>query len=479
MKTVHLLRKPLGSTVAACALNHGTGGLNIDRCRVAAHGEVVSTHSKPAEAAKGNGIFGAYGSTATHQKDGQVLGRWPGNLVLQHQPGCEHLGVRKVKGHQGYPNGPKGKPDPRHGWGARRSKDVRPDAWESPATDPDGNETIPAWECVDGCLVADLDEQSGVTKGVVRKPTGNPIYPTGGGSMVWNPNSVTDTTERGFADAGGAARFFHQFPQERVKQPSGRVKNFMLPKELREYLQTMVSPDHLDDCNTLVIANPSDFDWAKHEDGTVHAILTESDNAVGDWIGEALRVMKPGGHLLLASEDTGFKGACAGEDAGFEVRDCILVADSPEDRLHYVAKPSRAEREAGCASIEAAQRDDGRKEGNPGGDNPRNRGVQKRHNSHPTVKPVEVMRRLLETVPKEGLVVDPFLGSGTTMIACTKTGHSGIGIEREEEYIQIADARVRHWNAENQGWNRASIESEAPKVEQEEQSLDDFFGWGE
>lgn len=81
--------------------------------------------------------------------------------------------------------------------------------------------------------------------------------------------------------------------------------------------------------------------------------------------------------------------------------------------------------------------------------------------SHNTVKPKDVMKALLAGVPKNKVILDPFMGSGTTGLACLETGHDFIGIEREPEYINIADARVRHWA---HGWARVDIESEAPGV---------------
>jgi DNA methylase len=53
------------------------------------------------------------------------------------------------------------------------------------------------------------------------------------------------------------------------------------------------------------------------------------------------------------------------------------------------------------------------------------------------------MRHLVRLVtPQGGTVLDPFLGSGTTGIACEMEGFSWIGIEREFEYVQIAEARL-------------------------------------
>lgn len=112
-------------------------------------------------------------------------------------------------------------------------------------------------------------------------------------------------------------------------------------------------------------------------------------------------------------------------------------------RFFYVAKPSREERDFGCEGLTARQRDESRKEGNPGGDNPRNRGLQARGNFHPTVKPVELMRWLVRLVtPAGGTVLDPFMGSGTTGMACRYELREFVGIEREADYVQIAERRI-------------------------------------
>ncbi len=66
-----------------------------------------------------------------------------------------------------------------------------------------------------------------------------------------------------------------------------------------------------------------------------------------------------------------------------------------------------------------------------------------RANVHPTVKPVDLMRHLVRLVtPTGGTVLDPFLGSGTTALAAEMEGFPWIGIEREVEYVAIAEARL-------------------------------------
>jgi site-specific DNA-methyltransferase (adenine-specific) len=68
----------------------------------------------------------------------------------------------------------------------------------------------------------------------------------------------------------------------------------------------------------------------------------------------------------------------------------------------------------------------------------------KNHNHHPTVKPVKLMEYLVRLVtPKNGICLDPFIGSGTTGVACANTGRKFIGIELEQKYVEIANKRLQ------------------------------------
>ena len=70
-----------------------------------------------------------------------------------------------------------------------------------------------------------------------------------------------------------------------------------------------------------------------------------------------------------------------------------------------------------------------------------------RKNHHPTVKPLALMRYLIRLVtPPGGRVLDPFTGSGTTGIAATLEGFDFVGVEREAEYAEIAEARIEWWS---------------------------------
>jgi len=66
-------------------------------------------------------------------------------------------------------------------------------------------------------------------------------------------------------------------------------------------------------------------------------------------------------------------------------------------------------------------------------------------NNHPTVKPIALMEYLIKMVtPKNGIVLDPFAGSGSTLVAAKQNGYGYIGIEMESNYIDIINARLNN-----------------------------------
>jgi len=65
------------------------------------------------------------------------------------------------------------------------------------------------------------------------------------------------------------------------------------------------------------------------------------------------------------------------------------------------------------------------------------------HKEHPTQKPIALMEWCLGFLPKAQTILDPFMGSGTTLVACQRLGRNGTGIELDEEYWRIACERVQ------------------------------------
>jgi site-specific DNA-methyltransferase (adenine-specific) len=335
-------RKPLEGTVAANVLKWGTGALNIDGCRVrfASEGDKASAFPGGKTTSHGSGSLAGPGAAQEVERSAfeatqSSLGRWPPNTVFQHTLFCRKTGTRTVKATSGIRPDDIGKDYGMHK--SRSMAGAKRLIITVAHASPDGTETVEAWECMEGCPVAELDRQSGVSKSRANarhnKGENNGVA-MGKGSETW--------TSYGHNDAGGASRMFP--------------------------------------C----------FDWQAEQE----------------------------------------------EDP------------LPPFAFHYFPKPPASEREAGCEGLPSRQMDESREEDAPGANNPRNRGGRERKNYHPTVKSIALMRWLTRLgCPAGGLVLDPFLGSGTTGCAAMMEGFDFIGIEREAEYAAIAEARIRHWQA--------------------------------
>jgi DNA modification methylase len=117
-------------------------------------------------------------------------------------------------------------------------------------------------------------------------------------------------------------------------------------------------------------------------------------------------------------------------------------------RFFYCAKASKKDRNEGCDNLEEKQYShDGRSKPI---ENAFQRNNSVASNNHPTVKPTELMQYLVRLVtPKNGIVLDPFMGSGSTGKACMLEGFDFIGIELDEEYIKIAEKRIAYAEKES------------------------------
>lgn len=137
-------------------------------------------------------------------------------------------------------------------------------------------------------------------------------------------------------------------------------------------------------------------------------------------------------------------------------------------RFFYCAKASKADREAGChglptkrggmVSNTSGQHITRRDGGDPG----------ERANHHPTVKPTELMRYLCRLVtPPGGIVLDPFMGSGSTGRGAALEGFGFFGIELTPEYYAIAESRI---------CDAIRLRSDAESIAEDEARQADIFG---
>ncbi len=121
-------------------------------------------------------------------------------------------------------------------------------------------------------------------------------------------------------------------------------------------------------------------------------------------------------------------------------------------RFFYVAKASKRERNAGLEGMpekSTGQRIKAQSAGRTDAGKQESSFPQANH--HPTVKPIKLMEYLIRLItPPGGVVLDPFMGSGTTGCAAVALGFGFIGIEREAEYLGIAQKRIAHASSAEQ-----------------------------
>jgi site-specific DNA-methyltransferase (adenine-specific) len=112
-------------------------------------------------------------------------------------------------------------------------------------------------------------------------------------------------------------------------------------------------------------------------------------------------------------------------------------------RFFYCAKASRSERNAGLEGMGTSR--NGMNFGGKLSGNGKPINIKAHTNSHPTVKPLALMRYLarLTKTPTGGVVLDPFMGSGTTGMAAVMEGRDFIGIEIDPDYFAIAERRIQ------------------------------------
>ena len=136
-------------------------------------------------------------------------------------------------------------------------------------------------------------------------------------------------------------------------------------------------------------------------------------------------------------------GKKAGEDNG------VFDGLSGASRFFYCAKVSKKERNAGLDNFEEKEVCYGYKTDSEAVKNRDKKGdiglnkVKIRKNTHPTVKPIKLMTYLTKLItPPNGIVLDPFMGSGSTGMACALEGFDFVGIDMDEDYVAISEARI-------------------------------------
>jgi hypothetical protein len=206
-----LAMKPVEAGFAENALKHGVAGLNIEEGRIAGgwtrkatpgvtpygsdkmwHGRVEGVHS------------------TTKDMDRGSEGRWPANLILGHSEKCVLKGTMKVNGITGTKSGSWWKGHQYSGgWKGAPQEELGDHIGYA---DADGNEQIENWECVEGCPVRILGEQSGGRKaGKWNRTAGMRPFNNDGKNTGHEEWKQVD-------DEGTAARYFKQVSELKVDE---------------------------------------------------------------------------------------------------------------------------------------------------------------------------------------------------------------------------------------------------------------------
>jgi site-specific DNA-methyltransferase (adenine-specific) len=173
------------------------------------------------------------------------------------------------------------------------------------------------------------------------------------------------------------------------------------------------------------------------------------DEIAGELLDEQTGYLKSGEvkpHHKKNKTANGYQGSCYGK---FQNEDTTLKGygdGGGASRFFYQAKVSKAERNMGLDGFEEVDITDGSTRTNE--ETARTFGANRKNktNSHPTVKPVSLMSYLCRLVtPPNGIVLDPFMGSGSTGIAAQLEGFRFCGMEMDADYMKIAEARIENY----------------------------------
>ena len=417
-------RKPLSEkSVAENVLKWGTGGINIDASRVGTTDNTARINKEGDNGWKNSS--GGLNTNAIRLEEGlEQLGRWPANIILDEEAG-------KV-----------------------------------------------------------LDEQSGISKGKIgmtKQSSPNNIY---NGFKSKGNTKIND----GITDEGGASRYFLSIKvdnedffmyiyntlnellcgnilenQQVVTTLNGVIKEvekcivnqgqYIIGNKLMDQYQkdtiSIISTltelmTELKIYNSLQRVN---IDFYTQELGKTINQLTELNidgasvaKSINHLMGLTLEMVEHIKVIVKNVEELNYKNG--GKEIGNTTTN-ITGNIEKGNRFFYCAKASKKDRDEGLDIFEDKERYTtiGQRDGTSYRENGTQIFPSIVKNNHPTVKPTSLMEYLIKLVtPVGATVLDPFMGSGSTGKAAVRNGFDFIGIEREEEYLNIAKARIENAN---------------------------------
>lgn len=444
----YLARNPFKGTVAAQVLATGTGAINVDACRIDSNGE----HQRPYQPT--NNERGIYGKQVGFQPT-NATGRWPSNIILDEeaaamldaQSGVSKSGVAVRR------NGNKGK-----GMFPVKIASGSADVGFSDTGGASRYFKVVAQDAE--CLVCAraYEPKHGIMRATER------VAPCDHASSAKTSSPLTDQDSGSAHDPaparlplenGGSSQSSNGRASTAVSS-SGSTQPTRTPiaaddalDSLTEHLARLVS-DVESLCATCTTAIARSLASLYHS----REVLPVGQDGISERSAQILNR-----NLALLAESLGSTDTTpttASMTLWFgSVRHAMsqpipasdTVNESGLSRLKYCPKASRRERNAGLDGM--PERTAGVGDQRASGDFNQRFGHTDKPvvaaNHHPTVKPLALMRYLIQMItPPGGVILDPFTGSGSTLVAAAELGFHAIGIELDPEYAEIAARRVDH-----------------------------------
>jgi len=208
-------------------------------------------------------------------------------------------------------------------------------------------------------------------------------------------------------------------------------------------------------------AKVTDSDWKEHSGFGKSFVATDSPlgrfpaNLIHDGSDEVVGLFpntKSGNNKRYSGYENKFNNASFNFGDKSTERDRVIADSGSASRFFYCAKASKDERNKGCEGLKkkvVAYGNQQTAQLKRGEELTPNAGVgdggviAPQRNNHPTVKPIALMEYLIKLVSREDAVIlDPFIGSGTTAVACKRLNRRFIGFEINNEYYNISLQRL-------------------------------------
>jgi DNA modification methylase len=481
-----LARKPLIGTVAANVARHGTGAMNIDKCRIeGGEREKVVSNRTTGNVTYGDGLHGSLADGTT------TIGRWPANVVLDSwdEPVLRlryttpeesariirefYRDYRRVpampQAYRGLSKSAateevllsgvlRGVAQREHA--RRAAPDAREEALAGVAGSDDAQEARDgqAW-AGELQLEGGSAHRSGLRDGRpdnAPRERAEPVSPDGNaerqqrdtrastrdGSDVGSPIiTVGDCSPQERHQDGQPTREPGDHGQRRPQENASGGAARVAPDTRRE--RTSTAPA------LYVLACDVPAGWRHHFDVTDLTVPSpDSAAALLDASVPASKSTGGSGPASYGALGDVVYGKYANDRPAANIGG--LGDSGGPSRFFYCAKASRSERNAGLAGLAEVMSgmSNGAQIHGEGYDAGQGIGLNRvtpKANHHPTVKPIALMRWLVRLItPPGGTVLDPFLGSGTTGIAAELEGHPFVGIEQDTDYLEIAHRRITH-----------------------------------